>query len=248
MLKTITHESGALDIRIVLIDDHELFLAGLLALIQDEPGLTVVGQALNRAQAFDVARTKPDIIVLDLLLGSDNSLEFLSELIEAAEGARVLVLTGVPDRELHLRAVRLGAMGVMLKLESSSCLFKAIRKVYGGEIWLNRSMMAGGHGGSSQARRRRKGRPRTGEDRKPDFTRDADHRVAGRRSEEQTDRGTVIHLGENCRSPSQLHLRQTRTNRPIRAVDLRVPAQSGEDSSTASFRAHQSSLILQWNC
>ena len=91
---------------------------------------------------FEVARTKPDIIVLDLLLGSDNSLEFLSELIEAAEGARVLVLTGVPDRELHLRAVRLGAMGVMLKLESSSCLFKAIRKVYGGEIWLNRSMMA----------------------------------------------------------------------------------------------------------
>src|SRR5437773_8375549 len=86
MLKTITHESGALDIRIVLIDDHELFLAGLLALIQDEPGLTVVGQALNRAQAFEVARTKPDIIVLDLLLGSDNSLEFLSELIEAVQG------------------------------------------------------------------------------------------------------------------------------------------------------------------
>ena len=142
MLKTTTHDSGALNIRIVLIDDHELFLTGLFYLIQNEPGLTVVGQAVNRAQAFEVARMRPDIIVLDLLLGSDNSLEFLAELIEAAQGARVLVLTGVPDRELHLRAVRLGAMGVMLKLESSTCLFKAIRKVHSGEVWLNRSMIA----------------------------------------------------------------------------------------------------------
>src|SRR5262249_31502319 len=141
MVKTITHDSAALDIRIVLVDDHELFLAGLVCLIQTEPGLTVVGQALNRAQAFDAVRTRPDIIVLDLLLGTDNSLEFLSDLINAAQGARVLVLTGVPDRDLHLRAIRLGAMGVMLKLEWSSSFFKAIRKVYNGEVWLNRSMM-----------------------------------------------------------------------------------------------------------
>ena len=142
MSRPLKPSPGAHDIRIVLVDDHDLFLAALRSLIQKEAGLMVVGQARNRLEAFEAAQTNPDIILLDLILERENSLEFLSELIQAAHGARVLVVTGVPDRELHLRAVRCGAMGVILKGESPDLLFKAIRKIHQGEVWLNRSMVA----------------------------------------------------------------------------------------------------------
>src|SRR6266571_2975885 len=129
-------------IRVLLIDDHELFLTGLSTLIQREPGLTVVGEAANRTQALAAAALHPDIILLDLDLGTENSLDFLPDLLTIGEGARVIVVTGIPDPELHLRAVRLGAMGVVLKVESAGFLIKAIRKVHSGEVWLNNSLIS----------------------------------------------------------------------------------------------------------
>jgi len=91
-------------IRILLVDDHQIFLTGLRLLIEKEPDMIVVGTASNRAEA--------------------------------------LALTGVPDPELHLRAVRLGALGVVLKLDPPGFLVKAIRKVHAGEMWLNRPMIS----------------------------------------------------------------------------------------------------------
>jgi len=129
-------------IRVLLVDDHELFVTGLSSLIQREPELTVVGQATNRTEALAAAALHPDIILLDLDLGSENSLDFLPELLAIGDGARVIIVTGVPDPELHLRAVRLGAMGVVLKVESAQFLIKAIRKVYCGEVWLNNSIVS----------------------------------------------------------------------------------------------------------
>ena len=135
-------ETNAASIRILLVDDHELFLSGMRLLIENEPGLSVVGQAVNRTSALDVARLRPDIILLDLDLGNEVSLDFLTDLLRVGVSSRVVVVTALPDPELHLRAVRLGAMGVVLKVEVVSTLFKAIRKVYAGEVWLNRSMVA----------------------------------------------------------------------------------------------------------
>jgi DNA-binding NarL/FixJ family response regulator len=135
-------ESRTDGIRIVLVDGLELFLAGLSALIQSEKGLTVVGHAADRAEALDAARLRPDIILLELFLGKENSLDFLPDLLRIAEGARVLIVTEALDPELHLRAVRLGAMGVVLKTEPAINLFKAIHKVHSGELWLRRSILA----------------------------------------------------------------------------------------------------------
>lgn len=136
---TISHPNT---IRILLIDDHRLFLEGMRALIEKEPGLIVVGQAANRTQALELARTEPDIVLLDLGLGSENGLDFLTELIDVSADARVIVLTGSPEKELHLQAVRLGAKGVVHKAESPEIFLKAIRKVHEGEVWMNRMMLA----------------------------------------------------------------------------------------------------------
>jgi len=98
--------------------------------------------ARNRQEALGSASSEIDIILLDLVLGADCSLDFLPELMDAAERARVLVLTGTMDPELHLKAVCLGAMGVLQKSEAPEVLLKAIRKVHAGEAWMNRTMMA----------------------------------------------------------------------------------------------------------
>ena len=137
-----TSEAAVRDIRIVLVDDHDLFSAGLCLLIQQEPGMVLVGRARNRNEAFETARLRPDIILLDLGLNNECSLDFLPDLMEAAGNAHVVVLTAVAEANLHLRAVTLGTRGVLLKSEPPDSLFKAIRKVHDGELWLSRSLVS----------------------------------------------------------------------------------------------------------
>jgi DNA-binding NarL/FixJ family response regulator len=137
-----TSEAAVRDIRIVLVDDHDLFSAGLCLLIQQEPGMVLVGRARNRSEAFERALLRPDIILLDLGLDNECSLDFLPDLMEAAGNAHVVVLTAAVDTDLHLRAVTLGTRGVLLKSQPPDSLFKAIRKVHGGELWLTRSLVS----------------------------------------------------------------------------------------------------------
>src|SRR3989442_1792376 len=101
----VTTESGTPNIRILLVDAHTLFLAGLCCLMRDEPGLTVVGQAVNAAEAIACARTRPDVIIIDLILGSENSLDFLADLIEAGKGARVLESVWASTRRIRIFGV-----------------------------------------------------------------------------------------------------------------------------------------------
>src|SRR5204862_1106326 len=81
-LEPVITNSGTPNIRILLVDAHTLFLAGLCSLMRNEPGLTVVGEAVNAAEAIACARTRPDVIIIDLVLGSENTLDFLPDLIE----------------------------------------------------------------------------------------------------------------------------------------------------------------------
>jgi DNA-binding NarL/FixJ family response regulator len=109
-------------------------------LIDNTPGMKVVGEAGDRRDAVDLAaREKPDIILLDLDMGAESGLDFFPELFAAAGEARMLVLTGLRDTEIHRKAIRLGAMGVILKDRAAETLVKAIRKVQAGELWLDRA-------------------------------------------------------------------------------------------------------------
>ena len=130
------------NIRILLVDDHALFLAGVRSLIEDDPGLTIVGEATNRVEALRWAEQRPDLILLYLDLGGEFGLDFLPELLQISEKSRILVMTGLPDPELDLRAVRLGASGVVSKTVKADCFLKAIRKVHAGEAWLNPMLVA----------------------------------------------------------------------------------------------------------
>ena len=129
-------------IRVLIVDDHEVIRAGLRMLIESHPGLAVAGEAGTCAEALAAAgRDQPEIILLDLDLSGEQATECIPELLAAARGAHVLVLTGVRDPALHRRAVRLGAMGVVRKEKAAAVLLEAIDKVHAGEAWLERALV-----------------------------------------------------------------------------------------------------------
>jgi two-component system, NarL family, nitrate/nitrite response regulator NarL len=131
------------EIRVLIIDDHQLVRTGLRMLIESQPEMKVVGKAGNRAEALALAASqKPNLVLLDIDLGTESGLDFLPDLRKTVPEARVLVLTGVTDLEIHRRAARLGASGLVLKEQAAEVLLKAMRKVSEGEVWLDRSMMS----------------------------------------------------------------------------------------------------------
>jgi two-component system response regulator DevR len=125
-------------IRVLLIDDHQLLREGLRELIGSHPGMIVIGDTGDPASALSIAaREQPDIIILDLDLGSDDGLTFIPELMNAAQQSSIIILTGERDTEKRDMAMELGAKGVVLKENGATELLSAIQKVYRtGEYWL----------------------------------------------------------------------------------------------------------------
>ena len=129
-------------ISVMIVDDHVVIRSGLRMLIEHDQQMRVVAMAGNQAEALErAASERPDVIVLDLVLGDVDALSFLPELCQASPTSRVLVLTGVQNPDAHRSAIRRGAMGIVLKEHAADQLLKAIEKVNKGEVWIERSMM-----------------------------------------------------------------------------------------------------------
>src|SRR5215216_929641 len=135
MLKPLTSP-----IRVLLIGAHSMLRSGLHMLIENQPGLAVIGEAGFDGGALIAAHQCPDIIVIDIDQESEDSLALLSELKLVAKGARALVLTSQRNPKTYLCALHLGAMGLVLKEKSAEVLIEAIRNVHAGEIWLDSSI------------------------------------------------------------------------------------------------------------
>jgi DNA-binding NarL/FixJ family response regulator len=125
------------------VDDHAIVRAGLRLLIAKNPGIVVVGEAASLTEAVSTAaRTQPDIILLDLIMGGEDGLDYLATLHSASKNSRLIILTGALDPNLHHRAVQLGALGVVLKDKAPEVLIKAIERVNAGEVWLDPTSIA----------------------------------------------------------------------------------------------------------
>jgi len=130
-------------IRIVAIDEHQMTLAGLCLLVSQQDGFEVVGGTSIFPDAVALVQSKqPDIIVTSI--GSDGiaAVEFLADLLKASENSRILALIDSTDQELHRRAIRHGAAGVLSKRSSPATLVKAVECIHAGEAWLDRSTTA----------------------------------------------------------------------------------------------------------
>lgn len=124
-------------LRLFLLDDHALFREGLARLLDGQAGLTVAGKAESIASALPLlAEARPDIVLLDVDLGTDRAIDFVRRARTQGYEGRILVVTaGVSDTEaIHL--VQAGVAGILHKHNPPDVLCDVIRRVAGGEVHL----------------------------------------------------------------------------------------------------------------
>jgi two-component system nitrate/nitrite response regulator NarL len=130
-------------IRILVADDHAIFREGLRKLLENADDVEIVGEAPNGNECVRLLeKLKPDVLLLDLRMPEKDGLSVLENVNFDALQTRVIVLTAAEDDRDVVRAMRLGARGIVLKQSASDLLVKSIRKVHQGEIWLDNRMTA----------------------------------------------------------------------------------------------------------
>lgn len=129
-------------IRLLLIDDHSLFRESLGRLLRAEPDFEVVADFHSAAEALSsLARLGVDVLLLDHDLGDSDGLSFLDALKNAHFHGRILFVTAGMSNEETRFALERGASGIFLKHSSPGDLLTAIRRVAGGEQWLDPKAM-----------------------------------------------------------------------------------------------------------
>ena len=126
-------------IKVQLIDPHEITVWGIQQLLSGHKRFEVCAVASNISDALKLAiSSKPDVIILEPDLHEEDGIELIPNLIDKTK-AKVIIYTGSRSSKIHDQAVVKGARGVINKTESIDTLVKAIEKIHGGELWLNRN-------------------------------------------------------------------------------------------------------------
>ncbi len=121
--------------RVLVVDGEAIVRFGLRQLFAADPDLVVVGEAAGPRDALALAeRCPPDLVVLDVDLGREGAgLDVARRLLERHRGVRILVLTGSRDRDLMMRAMRLGVHGFLRKTADTAEVMAAVRSLRRGE-------------------------------------------------------------------------------------------------------------------
>src|SRR5262245_59760330 len=128
--------------RVLIADDHAIFRQGLRKLFDEHAEFVVVGEAANGAEVIEaVKQITPDILLLDLQLGDMTGLDVLRRLGTGLK-TKVILLGADIQRADELTAILLGALGVVGKYSASETLFRSIRAVMDGEMWVTRDVIA----------------------------------------------------------------------------------------------------------
>ncbi len=127
--------------RLVLVDDHTLFRDGLRTILQMEDDLEVIADVESAEDIVELVwQLKPDLLLLDIRMPTGNGLEAVPAVVRISPDTRVLVLTACDEQEEHVRALMLGAKGVVLKDSARNTLVEAIRTVCRGGFWIDPRM------------------------------------------------------------------------------------------------------------
>jgi DNA-binding NarL/FixJ family response regulator len=120
-------------VRVFLVDDHEVVRRGVAEVLEDDPGITVAGEAGTVAEALArVPAVRPDVVVVDMRLPDGDGAELCRGLRHRMPDLRCLVLTSFAEQEALQAAVRAGAAGFLLKQVRGPALVSAVRTVAAG--------------------------------------------------------------------------------------------------------------------
>jgi DNA-binding NarL/FixJ family response regulator len=118
------------EIRVLLADDHSLVRKGFRRLLDDEPGIKVVGEACDGVQAVEFARElRPDVIVMDMAMPGLNGTQATIEILKFLPGVGVVILSMYEEANYVRNAMNAGARGYLLKNASEVDLAAAVRNV-----------------------------------------------------------------------------------------------------------------------
>lgn len=126
------------DLRVLLADDHEMVRTGMRSLLDATPGIMVVGEARDGAEAIlRAGELKPDVVVMDVSMPVLDGAAATERLTRESPAVKVLVLTAHDDRAHLARLLEAGAAGFVLKRAAADELVRAIRVVAGGGTYVD---------------------------------------------------------------------------------------------------------------
>ena len=121
-------------IRLLIIDDHEMVREGLKAILTTESDFSIVGDAANAEQAFElIERLRPDVILLDIRLPGTSGIDVCRTVTERYPETAVIILTTFTDESLVAQCIQAGARGFIVKDIERFDLKRSIRAVARGE-------------------------------------------------------------------------------------------------------------------
>ncbi len=124
-------------IRILIAEDQRIVREGLIALLEDEAEIEIVGEATDGQEAVELfAKHQPDVVLMDLQMPVMDGPEAIGQIRSQTPSARILVLTTYATDEFIFKALRAGAQGYLLKDASADQLLGAIRAIAHGQTQL----------------------------------------------------------------------------------------------------------------
>ncbi|MCM0083095.1 response regulator transcription factor [Geomonas sp. Red32] len=123
---------------VLLVDDHLMFRDGLKAILEAEPGFTVVGEAANGKMALELCRElAPDVVVMDISMPEMNGIEATKLIAAEKLKSRVVILSMHSERIFLVEALRAGARGILIKSCASAELVSALNTVLADQTYLS---------------------------------------------------------------------------------------------------------------
>lgn len=125
-------------IRILLVDDHELFRAGVRSILRDEDGLVVIGEYSNGEDAVTAVRADPpDLILMDVNMPGMGGIEATRKILKVAPDAKVIAVTVLSEDPFPTQLLDAGARGYISKGSGSEEMVEAIRLVMKGQHYIS---------------------------------------------------------------------------------------------------------------
>ena len=130
-------------IRVLIVDDHAVVRAGLRKVLESEPDIEVVGEAGDAQNAvFQTRTTKPDVILMDVVMPGKTGIEAIPEVLHDAPEVKVLILSMEDDPRYVREAFEAGAVGYVLKEAADTELVAAVREVAAGGQYVHPALGA----------------------------------------------------------------------------------------------------------